>query len=213
VRVTEQVYYINMKAKIILFILLLFSQFIFSEEQIEFNIGFEYNNSRYTKIDSNAAELNSLSFGFLGIHSFNDKIGILLNLNLNLPLLQINRFGDNKYSTNRGDYDFWLGIDGLIATTFKTNNFPIAIGLHFFNMKTAIINYGNSSILLLGLGMNYGHEFLLTSNIFIVIRFSIYFDFFSNKNEQNVYQFFNDKTHFDIINFGITPMIGIGYKL
>jgi hypothetical protein len=32
-------------------------------------------------------------------------------------------------------------------------------------------------------------------------------------NKENIYEFFHNKTHFDIISWSVQPMVGIGLKI
>jgi hypothetical protein len=153
------------------------------------------------------------SLDLLGFITF--ILRIFLNLNLNFPILSSVELGDYSYKIHIGDYKFWIGVDGLIGAVYtlktKSISFPIAGGLHFTRMATIDVG-GGTSVSNYGFGVNIGLERNITNTLYFSIRVLGFIDFITTDNHQNISELFQDKTHFDYINWGINPMIGVGIR-
>ena len=203
--------------KILLLLIYLFlSISLFSQENIELNIGPEYYYSSNINVKDYSSDFVSIIIGFTGIHYFSEIFGLYINLNLDLPIINITNYNNTSYVSNWSDNIFWIGIDGLIGPIFcliKNENLriPVSFGFHIIRMTT-IYNGIGSITKNYGVGINFGIEKNLDKNLYISMKLSGFFDMLSNNERQNIYEFFTDRVHFDNRNWGIAPIIAIGLR-
>jgi hypothetical protein len=197
--------------------MLVSSTLAFTQERLELNIGGEFYRSSNIAIGDVSSTTYSMVFGLTGMHYFSDLLGLFINANFNLPFVSTVNYKGDSYDIKQSDYKFWLGIDGLIGPVFnvlrKENfNIPIAFGIHILRMATVEVGGGTSNSSY-GLGLNIGLEKNINEILYFLVRLQSYVDFINKNNKENVYEFFHNKTHFDILGWGIEPMIGIGIKI
>ena len=201
----------------IIAILLFSAIFAFSQESGEISLHGRYNFSANFDSSDSYSHTISTVIGFTGIHYFNDSLGLFINLNLNFPFVNMTSFDNTLYTTHWGDGIFWIGIEGLFGAVFIPVNeerfrIPIAVGVNMMSMTT--IHDGIGAITRnYGFGMNFGFQYYVNKNISISLKIFCYVNLISMNERENIYEFFTDGKKFDNKNWGIAPMIGIGFRL
>ena len=208
----------NIGLKIILLSILVFlSVFAYAKENIEFHSGLEY--CHYLNFNNNDIFSNSFSifFGFVGTHYFNNSIGLLVNMNLNIPFIYIVTYSHSSTVVTWIDNIFWIGIDGFIGPNFNLLKlrkfiFSLSPGIHLMSIQTIYDKLGSINRSM-GIGANFGYQWFFSNNIYISLKVFGFYHFISGNEIKNIYKFFTDKPNFDNMYLGIKPMLGIGLKL
>jgi hypothetical protein len=164
------------------------------------------------------SEMTSVAVNFSGVSYFTGTVGLGVYGNLIFPSNMTLSASGQSVSVNRSDYDFLMALDALIGPVFMLYkkdklSLPLSVGIHYLRLWS-VASAGSTDSTSFGLGANITQEYFFNKKIYIFVRLQLTLDIYAvSEVKQYVgYSTYSQTNVGGLTNFGINPMLGVGFS-